>query len=413
MQSSFALAQVTASYRIKSSSICNSEYSLIILSAADLPRTLGLKIENLSLLRFTEDEQQSIVFQIDQKDVHGRYILNKHPDDSKLNKRLGKNDELVFRAKDLGERLSPSFKQFKQKLLIEIEVYSDQNKSSGWIYIILQENKSNSVKRGASLLYQSEEDRIISPVYKVGFSNDKPFLLNAFHWNLSENLSSENFASEEVKWSSDMTDTMKIRHMGKFFGFPFKRTDDDYYSKLLSVKKGPLRVIRRTENTVKVFWKLKSPALYIDYVMMPDGFIMDTMIDIPFKISFFFSELITMTTMDWNNSVEQQHLFIKTENSNLSLPVNGKNTDNKKKFNQIMASNFSAMGELGNFNVKLDIPDDFPIHSQLYLRDALHEIDLPENNPGQFGNVGFKTTGWENIDSELHHLKFTVCVDKR
>ncbi|MCK5664099.1 MAG: hypothetical protein KAI17_11460, partial [Thiotrichaceae bacterium] len=57
-----------------------------------------------------------------------------------------------------------------------------------------------------------------------------------------------------------------------------------------------------------------------------------------------------------------------------------------------------------------DIPDDFPIESNLYLRDAVDEADPPENHPGQFGNIGFKTTGWENIDNKLYHLKFTVCV---
>lgn len=413
VQSSFAVAQITATYTIKSGSICHSENSLVILSGDDIPKTLGMNIENLSMFRLSGNKKQPIIFQIDQKDAEGRYRLNNNSqDNSKVNKRFGKNDELVFRNKDLGHRLNPSTYPNEHNILIEIKVISEQKKSSDWVYMVLDNENSKSFKQSAQLFYESGQDIITSPVYKMGFSKDKPFLLNAFHWNLSKSLS-EPIISEKEKWSSDMTDTMKIRHIGKFLGFPFKRTDDDYYSHLLDVKVGPLRVIRRTENKIKVFWKLKSPALYIDYVMMPDGFVMDSMIDIPFKVSFFFSDLATITTMDWNNSVEKQNLMIKTASSHLRFPVNGQTSDDKRDFNDVMASEFSVIGEQGSFEVKLDIPDNFPLRSQLYLKDAMHEIDLPENNPGQFGNVGFKTTGWENIDSQLHHLKFTVCVDNR
>jgi len=53
--------------------------------------------------------------------------------------------------------------------------------------------------------------------------------------------------------------------------------------------------------------------LFIDYIMMPNGFVMDTTIDIPFKASFFFSELTTVTTMDWNNSADNLKLSIQTD----------------------------------------------------------------------------------------------------
>jgi len=413
LQAGFAYAEMIKSYTIRADSVCSGENSLMVIPGHEMPQLLGARVDKLSLLSLLHNKRQMIVFQIDQKDSQGRFTFSKNSlDNSQTSHIMGIHDELVFRKKDLGEHLHPSSELFAGYSLIEIEVISESadsgvKKASGWIYIAL--NSTISAKKAAdfnlqneSLIYEPEEDTVISPIYKIGFSKDQPFLLDAFHWRLPDRL----------EWSHDVTDKMKIRHIGKFLGFPFKRTDDDYYSQLVDIKAGPLRVIRRTENKVKVFWKLKSPALYIDYVMLPDGFIMDSIIDIPFKISFFFSGLQTMTSMDWNNAPELPGLTIKSVKPRLTLPVNGQPSDDKDAFNQIAGREFSLSSKPGRFAVKLDIPSNFPIHSQLYLRDALHEIDLPENYPGQFGNVGFKTTGWENIDSKLHHLKFTVCVDR-
>jgi len=250
------------------------------------------------------------------------------------------------------------------------------------------------------LNYEAEQDSVSSAIYKIGFAEQHPFLLNSFQWPLKN----------QPGWGTDITDTMKIRHTGQFLGVDFKRTQDDYLSQLVMVKQGPLRIIRRTENRIKVFWKLKSPALFIDYVMLPDGFIMDTMIDIPFKIGFFFSNLATITTMDWNDSQVSPPLSVQASRDYPEMPINGLTSADKEAFSQLAGNSFALASAMGDFKVALDIPDNFPIQSQLYLRDALQEPDPPENYPGQFGNAGFKTTGWENIASQLYHLQFTVCV---
>ncbi|MDX2503826.1 MAG: hypothetical protein QNL62_05040 [Gammaproteobacteria bacterium] len=375
----------------------------MVISAKEIPYLLGRKISQLSFFHLSSEQWRSVVFQIDVKDQQGRYIITSEDRyASEIKKTLSANDELVFRKKDLGDRLDHASEQFRQYSLLEIEL-TLAGSSSRWIYINLRPPESDFLS-SSEIVYDQERDIVTSAVYKSGFSPTVPFLLDSFNWKLPH----------QSGWSPDLSDTMKIRHNGKFFGLPFKRTHDDYRSRLVAIKKGPLRIIRRTENRVKVFWKLRTPALYIDYVMMPDGFVMDTIIDIPFKIALFFSNLETLTTMDWNHGPDLPALTIHatpgTSADALSLPVNGRQSADKKAFNRIMANKFSVSSDMGVFDVTLDIPENFPIQSNLYLYDALHEMDPPENNPGQFGNVGFRTTGWENIDSKLHHLKFTVCM---
>ena len=415
--SHLSYSQIIATYTIRSNLVCGNDNSLVVISGSQIPELSGHKIKLLSLLSHAHSQKtlQKIVFQIDQKDTQGRYSLGENnaeknsqvneDTDSALNT-FTDNDELVFRKKDLNKRIDYSSKWLKRHSLIELEIIIDSGESepvnsSKWLYIdVNSDNSEAELDRNKSLTYEHDKDSVSSSIYKIGFSEDHPFLLDSFQWRLPN----------QAAWGSDITDTMKIRHTGRFFGLNFKRTQDDYYSQLIAVKVGPLRIIRRTENRIKVFWKLKSPALFIDYVMMPNGFVMDTMIDIPFKISLFFSDLATITTMDWNYSADSSDLAVRASKEYPAMPVNGIASKDKKVFNQITGNTFSLSSRMGDFNVRLDIPADFPIQSNLYLRDALDDIDPPENYPGQFGNIGFKTTGWENVDSELYHLNFTVCV---
>ena len=419
--SHFSYSQIIETYTIRSNVVCAGDNSLVVITAAQLPALSGHSIKQVSLLNYSRERFYKIVFQIDQKDAQGRYILddmrNKEIDKKNNDKNrqadrdsagiintFTDKDELVFRSKDLNERVDYSSKFLKYYSLIELEIISgtELEKTSKWLYIKLDSEASEpDLEHNKALNYDDKQDEVTSSVYKIGFSKAYPFLLDRFHWRLPD----------QAGWTPDITDMMKIRHTGRFFGLPFKRTQEDYYSQLIAVKEGPLRIIRRTENNIRVFLRLKSPALFIDYIMLPNGFVMDSLIDIPFKVSFFFSELATITTMDWNNSADNLDLSIQADKEYTTIPINGLASDKKKAFNQIAGNTFSLTSNRGDFNVALDIPDDFPIQSDLYLRDALDELDAPENYPGQFGNIGFKTTGWENVGSQLYHLNFIVCVN--
>jgi hypothetical protein len=62
-------------------------------------------------------------------------------------------------------------------------------------------------------------------------------------------------------------------------------------------------------------------------------------------------------------------------------------------------------------SVRLQVPAGVPVIPWLYLQDARDRPDPPERHPGQFGNMGFRTTGWEHIDAGVHHLKLSVCLE--
>ena len=388
-----ALAQPTA----LPASGCASPDALAVIPAAELPALLGKPLQQITLLHYRDERLSPIITQIDQRDSDGRYLLE---DASATDDRpavLGPDDEIIFRLSDSAARLPPE--SAGTASLVEIEVGDLQDGQAGWVYAGLSEHAAQAPAH-RQIRYQTDADSVETAVNRIGFSSQHPFLVDSFQWRLNAD-----------NWSPNVLDAMKIRHQGVMFGFiPFRRTSKDYSSRLTRVKTGPLRIIRRTENNVRIVWRLKTPALYIDYVMMPDSFVMDTIVDIPFNLGLFFSDVETLTTVDWRSAPTLPELTIRSPGTTSSLVANGQMSDEKYQFNTISDTRFSVHSAYGSVFVALDIPDDFPIQPWLYLSDRNDVADPPEQQPGQFGNVGYRTTGWENIDTEVHHLKFTTCM---
>jgi hypothetical protein len=394
-------AEIVTTEQVAISPTCSTTDGLAVVTGSQLRALAEVPIQHISLLKYSAQRLSAVTFQIDRKDPQGRYLIES-AETSKQTAAgviLDENDELVFRAMDLGKKLPESSELVRSHSLVEIQVDVPNSGTHGWMYVSTS-NHDTMPQSDTFIRYRPDTDSVTGRQYRIGFSERQPFLIDLFRWKLTG----------ERGWSPDISDTMKIRHRGKFLGFlNFERTHADYSSKLVSVKQGPLRIIRRTSNRVRMLWKLKSPVLYVDYVMMPDGFVMDTVIDIPFNVGLFFSDVVTLTTMDWNDDPSLPDLSIHAPNGD-RLPVTGHMSADKRLFNTINSNQFAVSSPWGKLFVRLDIPDDFPIRPWLYLSDEITVADSPENHRGQFGNVGFRTTQWERVDSDIHHLKFTACA---
>ncbi|MEA3242752.1 MAG: hypothetical protein U9Q19_04840 [Pseudomonadota bacterium] len=384
---------------------CESEHSLIVVRASDLPSLLGKPTEHITLWRYQNQVLVPIRSQIDRRDSQKRYLLE---DTSAATGSqappLSANDEIVFRLADAGAQRLSTLPSEQREIRAEIQVTHPRSEQPHWVYAKVSTTEKSAAPVAGLVRYQAETDTVATDLYQVSFNARHPFLIDDFRWRLTG----------KQDYSPNVLDSMKIQHTGNMFGFiPFKRTGSDYSSELTLVKLGPLRTIRRTENRVHVLWYLKTPKLYIDYVMMPDSLVMDTIIDIPFKMGLFFDQVETLATVDWRKEESLPPLKIHSPGTASELLVTGQMTAEKQNFNTVSDTRFSVRSDLGTASVHLDIPDDFPITPWLYINDDISVSSPPEHHPGQFGNVGYRTTGWENIDTNVHHLKFTACMSSR
>ncbi len=64
----------------------------------------------------------------------------------------------------------------------------------------------------------------------------------------------------------------------------------------------------------------------------------------------------------------------------------------------------------GTVVTDISVEKDSPIRNRVYLLDDLSVADPPEEEPGLFGNVGFRMTEWEKLDSQTHHVLFRAYM---
>ena len=385
-----SIAETSAIPRLIVHASLSSASLPIILRGSRLAPLLGIQLSRIHAITSHGSTIKMIPFQIDQRDAKGRYILS--VSDAGSNSKLDANDECVFMTSDAGNQIST----VPGQAAIEVVIIDPETKEQKWAYIVESKAAENQATPDKShVTYDSTRNAIETNTYRIAFSTAQPFLIDKLQWH----------TDGPNKWSQNMVDTMKVRHYGKLFGdIDFTRTQADYKSRVVAVKEGPVRVIRRTLNSVRVIWYLQSPSVNIDYVVYANGFQMDTTIDFPFPLGWFFSDVSTLTTIDWNDDPSLPALRIYGAEMRNGIPVNGRMTPDKKLFNRNAGQRFAIESSYGLALVSLEIEKNLPIAGRLYLQDDKMSVDEPENVPGQFGNIGFMTTGWEKVNASIHHL---------
>ena len=249
----------------------------IVVRGSEIPSLLGTSTTKIRAIVRHGAMLEAIPFQIDKRDSQGRYELSSNA----MGTLLDANDECVFMSADAGERIALLPEPYTQQPVTELAIVDPHSGEQKWIYLI--ETKAAQSPPSANTLYvvyDATKDVIETGIYRIGFSSALPFLINSMQWHIDG----------PKKWSPNLVDTMKIRHHGKLFGnIDFARTQDDYRSRLVAVKEGPVRIIRRTLNTVRIFGYLQSPSLTIDFLAYRNGFQMDTTVDLPFRLNWFVS----------------------------------------------------------------------------------------------------------------------------
>jgi hypothetical protein len=381
----------------------SSPYYPVVLQGRNLPSLLNVPIGKIRLFAWKRSRLTPIPFQIDRRDLHGRFLIPRN-DAERLGEGaipFGRDDECVFMAADLGSQRDPSMGADPHAAATRIELTDPHNGRKGWAYALVFDETPPAAAARDYAIYDRGADAIESDTYRIAFSREKPFLVDRLHWRVAGT----------IGFSPDLADTMKVRHTGKLFHrLDFTRTEVDCRSTLLGVKDGPVRVIRSTSNRVRIFLQVKSPTIRIDYIAYPFAFFMDSVVRIPFRIGTFFSDVKTRMTLDGNNDPSLPTFQVFSPSFLNGLTINGKMTEEKRAFNQSGDGELVVASPYGKLLIGLQVARDFPIHYQVYLMDDLTIPDPPEGIPGQLGNVGFMTTGWDQLARSSYRMVLTVYM---
>jgi len=378
----------------------SSPYYPVILRGAQLAPLLGAARDRIAAYVRHGDRFTAIPLQIDRRDAQGQLLLDAAmPAALTRDDRFNAQDECVFMAGDLGERGALPVTQLRPDRIVAVELHDPKSAQQAWVYLLVLPAPVSAA--GGYVRYQPDSDALESDTYRLAFSQQMPMLADSVQW----------FDPALQGYGSNVLDVMKIRHAGRFLGgFTFRRGVEDYRSVLVGTRVGPVRVIRRTENSIRVFLGLRSPTITVDYIGYAQAILADIRLKVPFRNDWFFSALESVTTWDGNDGPDYPAGTVYSRSAPDGFPIEGHMNAAKLRFNASSDGAFALVNKYGTLLVTMDFPVSEPIKHQVYVMDDRTALDPPENIPGQFGNIGFRMTGWEKLARGTHHLTYRAML---
>ncbi len=369
----------------------NRKMDPVVVSGEQCRSLMGKAINSYGLYAFQKEKLVLIPFQIDELDKKGNFVLTggkkKYYDEDK--EHFDSNDQLVFMAKDTGDRVMPG------KVLpegatgcIEITVVDPVTTDKGWVYLITFPTPPNRSTIDY-VTYKVEEKKIKAWNYSVVF--DKKHTVVAKDYIFNKRIGGD---------GKDFLDRVKLRITMQLF-VTLKRTEKDVKVKELGYIDGPVRVIVRTLNKTPLFLGMsaaktkQSTFYYFAYADFP--FAVDLLI-----IPSYFHIYVIDDFLDFKGWT-----FFSDKNPDGHI-IDGIMEDSDKKLDLSPWQWTAVSGEKLAFWSRVLYPKGCPVKAHLYFKDDMTGLDKLEDRAGELPGTGyyFKGEGWDKVEKFPIEFRF-------
>ncbi len=323
---------------------------------------MGKHTALLSLFTIKDGKVISIPYQVDRKNDDGTYSMERVLT-------ITGNDEIVFQAEDSGEEGDELIlSRFKDKCVKKIKVESGGE--TGYIYFVYPLKNSNH-QRYVTYMKKGDLELIRSDYYEVSYKNQSIFF-NTYRTFKTAGGNGKN-----------IIDTLKLRFIIRtLFGIRFERTEKDLTYRVLGVKVGPIRIIRKTSSRLKVFMGLKSPAILVDNYYTKYYLETPSYLTVPFNLSYVASDAYYRQTISYTRAILGDKLYCK--GCSKPLIFDGRMSEYEKNISVEPLIWSALIGPTGNIVYLARWSPDIPVTKGLYFMDDSSASDSGENQPGVY-----------------------------
>ncbi len=246
------------------------------------PQMQGRELDHLGLLTCRQGKLEMIPYQFDEWTSDGEMVLIFGEDNNahKADFRLSPQDQLVFMARDLGDRLAPGSWQGKGLDGVEIEVVDPINHGRAWAYLIYFSEKiprseqKNTLNMGEDIT----EFKIFGDTFSL-YGTSRTIGDKHYRTIVNRHISVTPEAGGNGK---NFIDRGKIRiSCSLFFGMiKIKLDEDRFIGGIVRYGGGSVRAMGRQWVSMLLPYKMKTPRMF------GDVYVYDTMIFIPGQVKF-------------------------------------------------------------------------------------------------------------------------------
>ncbi len=371
----------------------------IIFEGRYLPDLLNEPIERLRVLAYTNNQWQTVPFQIDEITSDGMKVLPEgpQPNADKANMMLDEQDEIVLMAHDVGDRVDASLWPEGVVRGYEVEVTDPRSGKKGWFYVVAYDTHEPNLSplhyRGAYVPQQEVTGYLAySPYYLVwgktiehhGKKYNQIFYHGLFQSPLAGGTAT-NYA-DRLKWR------LRVRFL---FGTMSLHFDEDSLTgEFFAWKSGPVRGTYRVWAVANLPMGLKSPRIIADVIQVGENIISTTTIlKVPINPGYVITDLTTRIGTDLNPDAIGM-TFHNSNNTSGAL-INGAPDPSDTKLNTDKDSWRLIYGQHGCVMNRSYWSDAFVAQARgirVYMVDDVTKTDPPESHKGQFGAVYSEAT---------------------
>jgi len=307
------------------------------------------------------------------------------------------DDELAFISLDCGDRLEGVQWSQPPKIWLEIEVFDPVDQGRGYVYLAAFSGPAPR-SQVDYISCHAAENIIESTDYKIGYHPDAPISINWLSVPPSGGGSGQSVA-----------DRQKIRAKATMIWnlFSISKNESDFRAVVSAYADGPVRVIRRTRNWVRLVGRIPSPSVELESIYWKTGMRFPLRILVPFRISHFFRDVSLRIYVDTPPDVPGRVFF--NANNPGGVMIDGRMSDAERKMDfapsvwQVVAGSTPAHRE-GWFSRQVHDSQKMPVTLPVYYLDDAATPDGPERYSGCFGCLGFELDGLEYLDAGTYSV---------
>jgi hypothetical protein len=244
----------------------------IVVKGEATGKAIGAPIDRLWLFACKGGKLEQVVLQIDERTPDGGYCYDQGPAERRVKDvdggKLDANDEVLFLARDVGDRVPPAALQLKGLSAVqELEVTDPVDGGKGWVYLTRWDGieipvRPNTWLVGLQVKKHTEEEKTFTwRGEKFVFDNDKS----------RQNAVRATFATfvdpTTGRRGPAMIDCTIVRAVVQFMWVTVVRQSNDIKVELGAYRAGPIRIV--AQNLLKVYLALGLWASAPDsYVML-------------------------------------------------------------------------------------------------------------------------------------------------
>jgi hypothetical protein len=364
---------------------------VVRVAGGDLGMLDGHRLDQLTLVSCVRTACRAIPFQIDERDATGNWVLDQGPEPNagQASGVLDHNDLLLFMATDAGDQVRRA--DLPGWPAVEITVHDPLSGTPRWAYLVAFPHAAPR-SEVSYVRYDPANDRVRGRRVSLGFNNGVPDYLAVAG------------PGGNTADGPNLLDRLKVRATATFLWglIRFSRDESDLRTEFIAWRQGPIRVIRRQRQWVRIGWGIRSPTFgsytyfYRDFAELPVS------LRLNFPPRYFFGGIAVRVVLDFR---DLRGWSLLAPSLPAPIAIDGTMTKEKAALNDSADSWFALRGSQVTLVQTMGVSPSLATirHRLLYAEST--KPSPPEVVPGEEPGVGFRLDRWEQVGAGLHQLE--------